>query len=736
MIGSTYIQVLTIRLPADTAWKPLLAQQLMVALCALPEVTLLVRAGNGDIAWQIETPFSSVDSVTASLYSIYPDAQIERRAKQQADIGYYAYQVEATAPFYLPLAHVDEFASVDPLTGVVGAMGALGEGEAAIYSLELSPPQRNYQRIGAEQITRPANTWMRYLSPQMALQAAVYQGILGPERRVGRFIADQQRLAEQKIRLMLKEVRLTIKIRADSAARTEAIFGWLELALARLGRPGGNQLAAAYGGSHRLVLSSAELAACWHLPSDQCRTRGIAWAPNLEAAPPMELTRVGVGLRLGVSRYQGKTYPIYLPDADRVTHINLIGRTRTGKSTLLHNLIRQDILAGHGVGVIDPHGELVDDILTHSIPPQRERDVVLFDLNEAERVIGLNLLAPVPGVPVETAAAAALAVLQKFFAGDANLSRMEDTLYAALVSLMSVPGSVVQDIPRLLLDDEFRLEVLNQVTDPVALDFWELEFGPASPAQRLELARPVNHRIRKLYRSQWMRRVLGATTCLDFTDILARKRIFLANLRNNASVEGDALGALLLAKLQMAMMGRARGPASQRSPFFLYVDEVQNYVTSSLSVMLSEAAKYGMSMVIANQFLAQLEGKTLKAVLGNVGTNIIFRCSEDDAQLFAALVQPPFQKKDLVNLSRFHAVVKVQVNGQTLPAAVLETDPPPARPDDSAQRVRRIQALSRQQYGRPVEEIDAELQERYRRVRLRNPASEENILPSEMDYYG
>jgi hypothetical protein len=354
----------------------------------------------------------------------------------------------------------------------------------------------------------------------------------------------------------------------------------------------------------------------------------------------------------------------------------------------------------------------------------------------------LNLLAPIPGVPTETAAATALAVLKRYFASDTNLSRMEDTLHVALVSLMSVPGSVALDISRLFFDDAFRQQVVNQVTDPVALDFWTVEFEKATPGQRMELARPISHRVRSLYRSLWMRRIMGTTSCLDFSQLLAKRKIFLANLRSVGSIEGDTLGALLLTKLQMAAMGRATlekditsMEKGERWPYYLYVDELQNYVTSSLGAMLSEVGKFGISMVIANQYLGQLEGKTLRAVLGNIGTNIIFRCSREDSQIFSGLVHPIFDENDLINLSRFHAVVKTQHKGQTLPAFVLETDDAREQNSDTG-RVARIQKLSREMYGRPVGEIDEELRARYRHYQQTSPKPNDPLTPAEMDYFG
>ena len=717
LTSNTFIQLATIKARPDAKWQPAIAQQCVVGLFAVPApLTLLIRATDRGITWQVEAPYEVIEMVERNLYGLYPEVDIAVGDKTQADVDAYTFRLLTAAPFVGPLQHADGLKDIDPLSGVVTAMSNLRSDEVVVYSLTLNPPSQDYYKIGSRYVTQSAAQWWQFLTPRLAVEAAMFRAMLGIERRVPKYVPDIQRQADHKLRMPLKEVDFVIKVMAATRTRAEGLAALLAPGLAVFDNPGLNFLVPEYPQAYRLVLSAPELAALWHLPSKDCRAPGILWATDASVPLPPELDQVQEGVVLGWSSYQGRTQVVRLPTADRITHVNLIGRTRVGKSTLLHHLIDQDIAAGRGVGVIDPHGDLVEEILTKSIPPKREKDVVLLDMAESEKIIGLNLLDVPEGAPVETAASLALALLKHFSPSQWNTGRTEDALYAALVSLMSVPGSVIQDVPRLFSDRYFRDSVVRQVTDPVTLEYWQYEFDPVSAAQQRELARPVSNRVRHLYRERKLRQIIGQSDSLDFRQILAGGKIFLASLRGAAALHGNTIGSLLVSKFQMAAMSRATDPRSARRPYYLYIDEVQNFVTTSLPVMLSEAAKYGLVLVIANQFLGQLGGETLKAVQGNVGTTIMFRSSQQDAEAFAPLVEPRFSRDDLMELSRFKAIIKLQVHGQTLPAFVVSTYPPPPVPKDGFKAAERIRRLSRDQYGKPVAEIDAEQTSRLRQA--------------------
>jgi hypothetical protein len=254
---------------------------------------------------------------------------------------------------------------------------------------------------------------------------------------------------------------------------------------------------------------------------------------------------------------------------------------------------------------------------------------------------------------------------------------------------------------------------LQQVSDPIALDYWRGEYEGASPGAQREIARPIAYRVRRFYRNASVRRIVCQATSLDVRDIMDTGKIFLADLRGLGEIEGETLGALLISKFQVAAMSRQLNAEGTAVRYYLYVDEVQNFITTSLPKVFSEARKYGLSMVVANQFLQQLEGKTLEAIMGNVGTSILFRLGPKDAAAVASFVRPVIGAEDLVNLNRFEAVVKLQLHGETQPAFSLQTSPPLApRPEAEAQMAR-IRQRNRRHYARHKDEVDAAIASRY-----------------------
>lgn len=701
-------QVVAVRVPSTTQWQPSTAQQFMLSIFVLPvPIALRLVATNQRVSWQLEVPLSHTEAALNTIYTYYPEAHIDREPKQSADIGYYAFYFHGAVPYVAPLKYAEDFRNLDPLAGILNALTNLDSGDEVIYELVLKPITTEHYELGEGLITDSTVRWWHYLRPNQAI-GAVISKTLGRDK-VDRFEPEVQRVVEAKFHGRLKQTSLCLKIKTHPPEKSQYLLSLFEPGLGVFQRVGFNFLVQPSNNSFPLVLTPLEVAALWHFPTQECSVPGIHWASHLVSPLATELDNTASGVLLGFNDYQGRAREVYLPYEDRVTHINLIGKTRVGKSTLLHQMAHRDIRAGKGVAVIDPHGDLVEQILASSIPHAREQDVVLLDTLERDHVIGLNLLLPPLGVSREAAAGQALGVIRHLFAEQWSATRMEDALHAALIALMSTSDATLLDIPRLFGNESYRAEVLSQVSDPIALEFWQQEFEPLSESFKREIARPINSRIRKFYRNEAIRRMVCQPSCLDFREIIDSGKIFLANLRGTATIEGETLGALLISKIQMAAMSRATATQTQREAYYLYVDEAQNFVTTSLSTMFSEAGKYGLSLVLANQFLHQLTGDTLEAVMGNVGTTIMFRVGPRDAQSLGSFVKPYFSQESLLNLSRFTAIVKMQHNAQTLPAFSVRTLPPIAQPDSAAARVARIRALSRDKYSIPKEMVDAEI---------------------------
>lgn len=441
-----------------------------------------------------------------------------------------------------------------------------------------------------------------------------------------------------------------------------------------------------------MLLTAEELAALWHLPTPLIHTTGINPIPTVPKDEPSKK-----GVVLGAHEYQGYTRPVFLANEDRAAHMMILGKTDMGKSTLMHNLIHQDIAAGRGVAVIDPHGQLIEDILECSIPDERKKDVVIFDLEDIQFPVGLSFFNVSPyadEIDKEKAHTEVMSVLKRMFAENWSSSRMEDTISVTISTLMEVPNANLMDIPRLFEDARFRKQALQNVKNPVTLNYWYNEFANMTEKDRFATIRPVKTRLRRLFKNTVIRNITCQTNNLDFDEIVSKGKIFLASL-NRAPMNSDLglLGILLVSKLQIAGMSRSSHPDYKPAGFYIYADELQNLITSSINVVFSEARKYGLSMTSGNQYLGQLEeGNVLRAILGNVGAMAIFNCSAADGKaLERELGSEEITRNTLTALDRYHAVIHMRYLKKYLPPFEITTNPPPfPRRPERAQTLREM----------------------------------------------
>lgn len=701
--------IINVAVPETYKWDPKQVLRFTeLLMSSTSQVVLFISVRAHEIKWGMEVLTSEQEAVVNALRSSYPQAEIEVEPKINQGIVYSQAFYEAGQSFENPLKYVEEFEAIDPMPSLLETIANVSAEEHLSYELKLSTPKKNYYKIGQKKI-KPG---LGFSFIKGALEGA---SIVEETEAAW---AEIQKVGTSKLQQKLREAQLTLWVTPAEDSRLEHYGYALYEPLSQLFRREG----AAWNFigfktskvTHPLVLSPREVAGLWHLPTEQCQTPGIVWARRVAVSLPSELLKRPTGqyIKLGENQFRGEKQPVWLTCADRVTHVNIVGRTRVGKSTFIQNLVHQDIANNKTVAVIDPHGDLVKDILATSIPQEREPDVILFDVADEDYPVGLNLLTVPKGVAPEMVATQTLEVIRKLFADQWSGTRMEDVLYAAIRSLVGYPGATVRDIPRLLSNPDFRAQVLSHVDDPEALDYWHDEYNQMSPSQQRQFAQPVNNRIRKFFRDTTIRRIICQRRSLSFRRVLDTNKIFLASLGGIGEIEAQTLGALLISKFQMAAMSRAKVSKAERKLVYLYIDEVQNFATTALPVMFSEAGKYGLSLVTANQFLRQLSGPTLDAIMGNVGTSIIFATGPQDAKTLGGFLSP-FTGQDLHSLDRFNTVVKMQVSGQSLPAFSMMTPPPLDIPDDANESINRIKQYSRDTYGRPAAEIDQELAERY-----------------------
>lgn len=412
----------------------------------------------------------------------------------------------------------------------------------------------------------------------------------------------------------------------------------------------------------------------------------------------------------GRTDFRGENKLFGIKRNDRRQHTYIIGKTGTGKSVLLENLIKQDINNGEGLAVVDPHGELVENLLD-AIPRHRQKDVVYFNPADSDYNIGFNPLEVTDPKHKHLVASGLMGIFTKIWANVWS-ARMEYILNNAVLALLDTPGSTLLGITRILVDKDYRQTVVNNVKDPVVRSFWMNEFEEWQDKFRNEAIAPIQNKVGQFLSTALIRNVVGQPkSTIDIFDMMNTKKIFLVNVSKGRIGEDNSalLGAMFITKIQLAAMERVRILESEREDFYLYVDEFQNFATDSFASVLSEARKYRLNLIIAHQYVGQLvtdmSTKVRDAVFGNAGTLIMFRVGAADAEFLENEFEPEFDIQDMVNLPNYHIYLKLMVDGisrRPFSAATLA----PFKPPPDALTEEEIIQISRERYGKPRVEIE------------------------------
>ncbi|MFH1597664.1 MAG: type IV secretion system DNA-binding domain-containing protein [Patescibacteria group bacterium] len=392
---------------------------------------------------------------------------------------------------------------------------------------------------------------------------------------------------------------------------------------------------------------------------------------------------------------------------DRRRHTYLIGKTGMGKTTVLENMIIQDIRAGKGVAVADPHGDLVDKLIDY-IPSYRMNDVIYFNPADVDHPIAFNILENIDPNYRPLVASGLVGVFKKIWA-DSWGPRLEYILNNAILSLLDYQGSTLLGITRILVDKKYREKVVRKVKDPIVKAFWQNEYAQYNERFRTEAIAPIQNKIGQFLSNSIIRNVVGQPkSTIEMRDVMDNQKILLMNLaKGRIGEESSALlGAMMITKLQLAAMSRVDIPEDDRKDFYLYVDEFQNFATDSFANILSEARKYRLDLTIAHQYIEQLEEKVSAAVFGNVGTIICFRVGAADAEFLEREFTPNFDENDLVNLAKFDIYLKLMIDGVSSDAFSATTLPPLAGPTGNRDKVI---AVTRERYTKTREKVEEKI---------------------------
>jgi hypothetical protein len=466
--------------------------------------------------------------------------------------------------------------------------------------------------------------------------------------------------------------------------------------------------------SRKFIFSVEEIATLWHMPTILVQTPNIDWVLSKKLEPPnnlpMDANEKDLTI-LGEAVFRGERHKFGIRTDDRRRHIYTIGKTGMGKSTLLENMVYSDIYAGRGMAIIDPHGDLIDDIMNY-IPKSRSNDVVLFDPSDMEYPLSFNVLdCPDPDQRA-LVASGLMGVFTKLWP-DAFSGRMEHILRNTLLALLEAQGHSMLGIMRMFADDSYRMRVLEKVSDPMVLSFWNDEYAQWSDKYRTEAIAAIQNKVGQLLSTPLIRNIVGQVkSSLDIRHAMDTGKIILVNLSKGKLGEDTSafLGSMLVTKFQIDAMSRADIPEDERRDFYLYVDEFQNFATESFATILSEARKYRLNLTMANQYVAQLligdnNTKLRDAVFGNVGTLISFQVGSDDAEVLSLQFEEEVTPKDILSLPKYHAYARLMVDGMPSKPFSVSTLPPPEYKEDQ-KRIEKLKSLSRERYSERREIVE------------------------------
>jgi hypothetical protein len=465
------------------------------------------------------------------------------------------------------------------------------------------------------------------------------------------------------------------------------------------------------------ILNIEELASVFHLPHTNVETPNIVWASSKTAEPPAKLPIITGDPAIdenisafGLTNFRGINHQFGMLRSDRSRHVYIIGQTGAGKSGTLELFALSDIFHGHGYAIIDPHGDFAVDNMRF-IPGSRMDDVVYFNPADTAFPLGFNPLEVTNPNQKNNISSEVIGVLKRMF-GESWGPRLEYILRYTILALLDRPTTTMLDITRMLTDKKFRKETLSYSTDTVVLQFWNVEFASWNDKFQSEAIAPVLNKVGAFTANPIIRNIIGQPkSTFNIRTIMDEGKILIVNLSKGLIGEDNAaiLGAFLVTKIQLAAMSRSDIPnIADRRPFYLYVDEFQNFATDSFATILSEARKYGLNLTVANQYISQMTDTVRDAVFGNVGTMISFRVSADDSPVLAKQFEPQFEAQDLLQMHNRHFIINMVINGEKAPAFSATTlTLPPEQIDNSG----RIIENTRRKYSRSRTEVEIEIAE-------------------------
>jgi len=733
-------------------------------------ISLELAAHNKKISFYLNVPKKLQNLIEKQLHAQYPTAQIEvvKAYNIFSPNSFVAASELSLQKGYSFPIRTYKGMEADPLNAMTNSLSKLSGEEGAAIQLLISPAHSHWQakpRNYALQIQQGRNPDAVTSSPVTKVMNGTFQFIgllfdqvLGAPKKNTQFMDQtgmtkplhltpmQQELIkrfEEKASKVGYKFNMRVVVSASDQSVAESNLRNILSSFMQYSMPPFNGFKVVRKKSEQVItdyifrvfrntndiLNTEELTSIWHLPTPYIETPNVRWLSAKKAPPPANVPTSG--LLLGHNIFRGVDTKIHIERDDRRRHSYIIGRTGTGKTELMKNMAIQDIRNGEGICIVDPHGDMVEDVLQY-IPKNRVDDVIIFEPADLERPLGLNMLEVKGPEQKDFAIQEMIAIFYKLFPPEMIGPMFEHNMRNVMLTLMedtTHPGTIA-DIPRMFTDTDFQKYKVAKVKDPIVRAFWEKEMAKTSDFHKSEMLGYLISKVGRFVENEMMRNIIGQpVSSFDFRKVMDEGKILLINLSKGKTGEVNAklLGLIIVSKLQMAALSRADIAEEARKDFYLYVDEFQNFVTDSFATILSEARKYRLNLIMAHQFISQLsqekegssamDNRMRDAVFGNAGTMICFRIGVEDSEIMAKEFAPVFNEFDVINIDRYNAYVKLMIQGTASRPFNMQTYPKPEGADIQAAQA--IKQLSRLKHGRPRNEVQAEILDR---TKLGSPA--------------
>lgn len=701
--------VLHLKVPKDNDRGPLAAEAVFSGLSELfrhhpTTISLEIVVRAGFLYFFIVCQRPVVDIIRGQLFSQYPHLEIEEVRDYLSSFSPSACmtRMKLERPDAYPLKTFREL-KTDFLTSLSGMATSVGKNEFVCIQL----------------VTSSINTESFHYKLREALRGSWRQTL-----RKNSSLKDM--LAEKEAEKLQKSLfAVSLRIAADAGAKSELLASSVAALFKTLDNPNLNALkaekitrgtsAASFiyertAVSPHLHLAHDELATMFHLPTALAGLAQVSVSRSKTAEPPINLPVSPSVVPFAATNFRGVATAFGIKRDDRRKHLYIIGKTGVGKSKLIELLALADIQEGKGCVVMDPHGDVAEELLRY-IPRERLYDVIYFNPADLEFPMAFNPLEGVGSFELkQNVVAGFIAIFKKLFGFTWN-QRLEHVLRFTTLALLDVPGTTVLGITKMLSDIGYRQEIIAKISDPLVKKFWTTEFASWNEQYAGEAVTPIINKVGQFVANPLIRNIVGQrTSTIKLDEIINNGKILIANFAIGKLGEENSslLGAMFVTKLWQAAVARATIREQDRRDTFLYIDEFQNFATSAFANILSEARKYKLNLTVAHQYMQQLPEEVRSTIFGNVGTIISFRVGGEDAAELEKEFTPTFDPQDFMNLDMRNFFVKMTIDGQTaLPFSGRTLDFP--APD--ADLLHDVMRISRERWGRPKAEVEKEVLE-------------------------